>query len=182
MEEKQYLKLGLLPWMPKNIKALKEQGFWTTQESIDEAFQKAIWKTIERWEDLAKIRDAEMWGWKSEEWMEEKAHRMRDLEIDVRDIKEKSASGIDSLDPRMEKHWVMIHHTKHMYMSYQEWIDFCMKHWTDFRVGERKGNFYGFTEERMKRYYPKERFDAEKMKPCTCKMCTPQWYGKTYYF
>ena len=42
MEEKQYLKLGLLPWMPKNIEALKEQGFWTTQESIDEAFQKAI--------------------------------------------------------------------------------------------------------------------------------------------
>ena len=176
MEEKQYLKLGLLPWMPKNIKALKEQGFWTTQESIDEAFQKAIWMTIERWQQLADIRNAEIWA--SEEWKQEKAQSMRNLEIHVRDIKDAKRSGRDVF----EGDWVMLDHIVHMYMTYQEFIDYNLEHWTDWKVGESKGNLYGYTEERLKQYYPKERFNAEKMRPCTCKMCTPQWHGKTYYF
>ena len=176
MKQKQYIKIGLLPWMPKNIEALKKQHFWTTQESIDEAFQKAIWKTIERWEQLASIRDAEMWA--STEWKQEKANAMRNLEVHVRDIKDARQVGREAY----EGDWVMIDHIIHMYMTYQEFIDYNLKHWTDWQVGESKGNFYGFTEKQLKAYYPEKRFNAEKMQPCTCKMCEPQWHGKTYYF
>jgi hypothetical protein len=176
---KAQITISLLPWMSKDVEVLQEQGFLTTQESIDDAFMDAVQDILKKYQTLTEIRQEVFDCRLFESWEEERASRMGDISIHVRDIKQRRLDGGELHDRRSDGDWAMLDHCKHMYMTYQEWIDYMMEHWTDWKVGESKGHLYGWTEEQMKRHWPKKRFDAAKMKPCTCSMCKD---GKSYCF
>ena len=170
--EKQYLKISLYPWMPKVIEELQEQGFLTTQEHIDDAFQTIVFDTLKKWQQLAEMRKElpSKYG-HGETWEAQKQESLSNIPYHVQYVKENLQRGCDIYETCVDSHLQVIECRKHTYMTYQEWIDYNMKHWVDWEYNGKKGIIYGYTEQQVKAWYPEDRFNYEKAKPCTCKMC-----------
>ena len=173
MRNNKHIQIGFTPTMIKTLERLQDQGFLTSQESIDYAFSDSILDTLKKWERLADIRNEVPDPYLSNNptWEGQRDEALSDVGIHVRDIKYHRENGVELYDSRITHLFNQIEHTKHKYMTYQQWIDYHLEHWTDWKLNGKNGYFYGWTEEQLKERYKEDYFNAEKMQPCTCKYC-----------
>ena len=173
MKNKKQIQIGLTTHMIKTIERLQDQGFLTSQESIDYAFRDGIYDTLKKWERLADIRNEvpNPYYCENATWEQQRDEALSDVWIHVRNIKEDREKGVELYDSRITHRFNKIEHTKHMYMTYQQWIDYHLEHWTDWKLNGKNGYFYGWTEEKLKEHFKENFFNAEKMHPCTCDYC-----------
>tara|TARA_R110002012_G_scaffold234397_1_gene408004 strand:+ start:98 stop:619 length:522 start_codon:yes stop_codon:yes gene_type:complete len=172
MRNNKHIQIGFTPTMIKTLERLQDQGFLTSQESIDDAFYESIYDTLKKWQHLADIRNEEPDPYLDSTWEQQRDAALSDVRIHVRYIKEYRENGVELYDSRITHLFNVIEHTKHKYMTYQQWIDYHLEHWTDWKLNGKPGHFYGWTEEKLKaRGFPEAHFNAEKMHPCTCAGC-----------
>ena len=127
MRNNKHIQIGFTPTMIKTLERLQDQGFLTSQESIDDAFYESIYDTLKKWQHLADIRNEEPDPYLDSTWEQQRDAALSDVRIHVRYIKEYRENGVELYDSRITHLFNVIEHTKHKYMTYQQWIDYHLR-------------------------------------------------------